>query len=144
MIWLALVRPLADRIADAGTPKRVDIWFRLSFCDTVICVPPWALQPTGPVEATRVAGAAEWVGAGLAAAAGRGVEGGLSASDWIRPVRIAGTGFRVAVREAAGRGGLRIERIEKGLLSRDASEEQAAAAPPMMPMSATRESVRNI
>ncbi len=34
--------------------------------------------------------------------------------------------------------------FENGLPSRDASEEQAAAAPPIMPMSATRDSVRNI
>ena len=144
MIWLALVNPLADRIADAGTPNRVDIWFRLSFCETVICVPPCALQPTAPVEATRVGGAAEWVGAGLAAATGRGVEGGLSASDWIRPVRIAGPGFRVPSGRLPVAEGSASNGFENGLVSREASEEQAAAAPPMMPMSATRESVRNI
>jgi hypothetical protein len=117
---------------------------RLSFCDTVICVPPWALQPTVPVEATRVAGAAAWVEAALAAAAGRGVEGGLSASDWMRPVRIAGADLRLPSGRLPVAEGPESNGFEKGLLSRDASEEQAAAAPPMMPTSATRESVRNI
>ena len=80
----------------------------------------------------------------MAAATGRGALGGLSASDWMRPVRIAGTDLRLPSGRLPVAAGSDSNGFEKGLLRRDASEEQAAAAPPMMPMRATRDSVRNI
>ena len=55
-----------------------------------------------------------------------------------------GTDLRVPSGRLPVAAGSESNGFEKGLLSRDASEEQAAAAPPMMPMSVTRDSVRNI
>ncbi|WP_246776029.1 hypothetical protein [Methylobacterium aquaticum] len=146
MTCAALDRPLAWRIAAAGTPKRVDIWFRLSLAPTVMVVPPAADQPAGP-PVTGAAAATRGVSTGAETwrfDSGAAASGAESGRDWIGVERTAG-----ATAPASGRlpvaPGSPLALDENGFengSSRTASVLQAADAPPISPMRAKRDSAR--